>query len=132
MDSRVCLEIKALLENLGNQVTWVFLENWALWAKLDQGESVVFLEREESWVQLVCRDLRVSQEHLDQMVQRAVLDPLVSLVTSVLQVFRECQERGASRVLLGPKVTEEQLARKDQREQLEMMVQEELQVLLAH
>lgn len=50
MDSRVCLEIKALLENLESQVTKVFLESLVLWAKLDQGESVVFLGREESWV----------------------------------------------------------------------------------
>lgn len=27
MDSRVCPEIKALLENLENQVTWVFPES---------------------------------------------------------------------------------------------------------
>lgn len=132
MDSRVCLEIKALLENLENQVTKVFLESLVPWAKLDQGENVVFLEREESWVPLVCRDLRGSLVHLVQMGQRVVLVPLVYLVTWVLQVFRECQERGASLALLGLKVTEEQLARKDQKVQLEMMVQEEPQVPLAH
>lgn len=69
--------------------------------------------------------------HPVQMGQRVVLVPLVYLVTWVLQVFRECQERGASLVLLVLKVTEEQLVRKDQKEQLEMMVQEEPQVLLA-
>lgn len=66
------------------------------------------------------------------MVQRVVLVLLVYLVMLVLQVFRECQERGASLDPLGPKVTEEQLVRRDQRVQLEMMVQEELQDLLAH
>lgn len=131
MDSRVCLEIKALLENLASQATKVFLESLVLWAKLDHGESVEYLEREESWVQMVCRDLRVSPERLVQMGQRAALVPLVHLVTWVLQAFRECQERGASLALLGLKVTEEQLGRKDQKEQLEMTVQEEPQVLLA-
>lgn len=91
-----------------------------------------FLEREESLVQMVCRDLRVSLVHQVQMVQRAALVPLVLWVMWVLQVFRECQERGATLVLLGPKVTEAQLVRKDQKAQLEMMVQEELQDLLAH
>lgn len=132
MDSRVCLEIKALQENQGNQVTKVFLESLVLWDKLDQGESVEFLGREESWAQMVFRDLRVSLEHLVQMGQRVALVPLVHLVTWVLQVFRECQERGASLALLGLKVTEEQLVRKDQKVQLETMVQEEPQVLLAH
>lgn len=33
-------------------------------------ESVEFLGREERWVQMVCRDLRVSQVHLVQMGQR--------------------------------------------------------------
>lgn len=131
MDSRVCLEIKALLENLENQVTKVFLESLVPWAKLDRGENVVFLGKEESWVPLVCRDLRGSQVHLVQMGQRVVLVPPVYLVTWVLQVFRECQERGVSLALLGLKVTEEQLARKDQKVQLEMMVQEEPQVPLA-
>lgn len=50
MDSRVCLEIKALLENLENQVTKVFLESLVLWARLDQGESEEFQGREERWV----------------------------------------------------------------------------------
>lgn len=98
---------------------------------MDQGESVVFQGREESWVQPVCRDLRVSPVHLVQMGQRAVLVPPVPLVTWVLQVFRECQERGASLALLGLKVTEEQLVRKDQKVHLETMVQEEPQALLA-
>lgn len=91
-----------------------------------------FLGREESWVQLVYRDLRVSLVHLVQMGQRVAPVPLVPLVTQDLQVFRECQERGASLALLGPKVTEAQLVRKDQKVQLEMMVQEEPQVPLAH
>lgn len=69
--------------------------------------------------------------HLVLMVQRVVLVLLVLLVTLALQVFRECQERGASLAPLGPKVTEEQLVRKDQRAQLEMTAQEEPQVLSA-
>lgn len=132
MVSRVCLEIKVHLENLENQVTWVFLESLELWDKLDQGESEEFPGREESWEQLVCRDLRVSLVHLVQMGQRVAPDPLVHLGMWVLQVFRECQERGVSLVLLGPKVTEAQSVRKDQRVQLETMVPEEPQVLLAH
>lgn len=132
MDSRVCLEIKALLENLENQATKVFPESSVLWDRSDRGESVEFPGREESWVQTVCRDLRVSPEHLVQTDQRAVLVPLVLLVMWVLQVFRECQERGASLALLVPKVTEARLVRKDQKVQLETMVQEELQVPLAH
>lgn len=132
MDSRVCLEIKALLENLENQVTKVFLESLVLWDKLDQGESVGSLEREESWVRMVYRDLRVSLVHLVQMDQRAALVPLVHLVMWVLLVFRECQEKGASLALLALKVTEAQLVRKDPKVQPEMMVQEEPQVLLAH
>lgn len=132
MDSRVCLEIKALLENLENQAMWVFPESLVLWDKLAQGESVEFLGRGESWVRLVCRDLRASLVHPVQMGQRVALVPLAHLVTWVLQVFRECQERGASLALLGLKVTEAQLVRKDQKVHLEMMVQEELQVLLAH
>lgn len=131
MDSRVCLEIKALLENLENQATWVSQENSVLWVKLDQGESVGSLGREESWVPLVCRDLRVSPVHLAQMDQRVALVLLVRLVTRVLQVFRECQERGASLVPLALKVTEAQLVRKDQKVQLETMVQEEPPVLSA-
>lgn len=102
-----------------------------LWVRLDQGESVGFLGREESWVQMVCRDLRVSPVLLAQMDQRAVLVPLVHLVMWVLQVFRGCQERGASLAPLGPKVTEAQLVRKDQKVHLEMMEQEEPQVLSA-
>lgn len=53
-------------------------------------------------------------------------------MTWVLQVFRECQERGASLVLLVPKVKEEQLVRKDLKVQLGMMAQEEHQVPLDH
>lgn len=132
MVSRVCLEIKVHLENLENQVTWVFLESWVLWDKLDRGESEEFPGREESWEQLVYRDLRVSLVHLVLMDQRVAPDPLVHLGMWALQVFRECQERGASLVLLGPKVTEEQSVRKDQRVQLETMVPEEPQVLSAH
>lgn len=132
MDSRVCLEIKALLENLENLATLVFPERSVLWEQLDQGESVEFLEREENLVQLVYRGLRVSLVHLVQMGQRAVLVLLVRSVTWVLQVCRECREREESLVLLGLKVTEAQLVRKDQKVQLEMMVQEELQALLAH
>lgn len=77
MDSRVCLEIKAPLENLENQVTKVFPESLVLLAQSDQGESEAFLEREESWVQLVCRDLKEFPEHLVQMGQRVVPVPLV-------------------------------------------------------
>lgn len=91
-----------------------------------------FLVREESWVQLVCRDLKEFLVHLVQMGQRVVLVLLVLLVMWVLQVFRECQEREAYLGLLGLKVTEEHLVRKDQKVHLEMMVQEELQVPLAH
>lgn len=91
-----------------------------------------FLVREESWVQLVCRDLKEFLVHLVQMGQRVVLVLLVLLVMWVLQVFRECQEREAYLGLLGLKVTEERLVRKDQKGHLEMMVQEELRVLLAH
>lgn len=131
MDSRVCLEIKAHLENLENQVTKVFPESSVLWVRLDRGENVVFLEREESWVPLVCRALGVSLVHLVQMDQRVVLVPLGHSVTRVLQVFRECPERGASLALQGRKVTEDHLVRKDQKVQLEMMVQEESRVLLA-
>lgn len=132
MDSRVCLEIKALLENLENQVTKAFLESLVLWVHLDHGENVVFLAREESWVQLVCREPRVFLVHLVQMDQRVVLVLLVHLVTWVLQVFRECQERGASLALLGLKVTGEHLGRKDQKVQLETMEHEDSRVLLDH
>lgn len=131
MDSRVCLEIKAPLENLENQVTKVFLESLVLWVKLDQGVSVEFLEREEKWAQLVCRDQKESLVHLVQMGQRVALVPLVHLVMWVLQVFRECRERGASLARLDLKVTEEQLVRKDQKVHLEMMEREALQVRLA-
>lgn len=98
------------------------------------------LVREESWVQMVFKDLRVFLVHLVQMVQRyctdesllslllaidtgskavssentcdeghyynnrAVLDHLVPLVMLVLQVFRECQERGVYLALQVPKV----------------------------
>lgn len=98
------------------------------------------LEREESWVQLVFKDLRVSLVHPVQMGQRyctdesllslilasytgskmvsrdntcvtrhyfhyrAVLDHMVQLVMLVLQVFKECQERGVYLALQGPKV----------------------------
>lgn len=132
MDSRVCLEIKVPLESLENQVTKVFLESSVLWVRLDQGESVEFLVREESWVQLVCRDLKEFLVHLVLMGQRVVPVLPVLWVMWVLQVFRECQERGASLVLLVLKVTEEQLVRKDPRVQPEMMAQEEFLVLLAH
>lgn len=98
------------------------------------------LVREESWDQMVFKDLRVFLVHLVQMVQRyctdesllslllamdcgyktvsstntcdkgpyfinrEVQDPLVRLVMLVLQVFRECQERGVSLALQVPKV----------------------------
>lgn len=132
MDSRVCLEIKALLENLESQVIKVFPESSALWVRLDQGVNVEFLEREENLVQLVCRDLKEYLVHLVQMAQRVALVLLVHSVMWVLQAFRECQERGASLGLLGQKVTEEQLVRKDQKVHLAMMAQEGPQVLLAH
>lgn len=106
MDSRVYLETKDLLENLANQAMSVFLENLVLWDKLDQGESAEFQEREESWVLMVCRDLRVSLVHLVLMGQRAALAPLVHLVMSVPRVFRECLEREASLGLQGLKATE--------------------------
>lgn len=77
MASRVCLEIKGLLESLGNQVTKVFLENLVLWVRLDRGESVEFLGREENWVQQVCRDLKEFLVHLVQMGQRVALVPPV-------------------------------------------------------
>lgn len=93
--------------------------------------NVEILEREESWVQMVFRDLRVFLVHLVQMgpryctdeslltllsaldtgaywalffLNRAVLVHLVQLVMLVLQVFRECQERGAYLALQVPKV----------------------------
>lgn len=132
MDSRVCLETKALLANLENQVIWVFLESLALWVKSDQGESVEFLVREETWAQLVCRELKESLVHLVQMDQREALVLLVYLVMWVLQVFRGCQEREASLALQDLKETEERLVRKDQREHLEMTAQEGPQVLSAH
>lgn len=132
MDSRVYLEIKALLENMENQATLVFPESSVLWVQLDQGENEGYQEREENWGHLVCRGLKGYLVHLVLMVLREVLVLLVLLVMLVLQGFRECQERGVSLDLLGLKVTEEQLVRKDQRAQLEMTVQEELPVLSAH
>lgn len=131
MGSRGCLETKAHLENLESQVTWVFLESLALSDKLDHGESEVYPEREESWGLQACRDLKASLVHLVLMVQRVVLVLPGPLVTRDLQVCRGCQEREASLALPGPKVTEEPSVRKDQREQLEMTVQEEVQVLSA-
>lgn len=102
-----------------------------LWVKLDQGVSVEFLGREENWAHLVCRDLKESLVHLVQMGQRVALVPPVHLVMWVLQVFRECQERGESLARLDLKVTEEQLVRKDQKVHLAMMEQGVLQVRLA-
>lgn len=98
---------------------------------MDQGASEEFLGREENWVQLVCRDLRESLVPLVQMGQRVALVPLVHLVMWDLQVFRECQERGASLAHLGLKVTEEQLVRKDRKVHLEMTERGVLQVRLA-
>lgn len=132
MDSRVCLEIKALLENLENQETWVFLESSVLWDKLDQGESVAFLEREENLVPLACRDLRASLVHLDQMGLRVVPVLPVPSVTRGLQVSRECQEREAFLAPLGPKATEAPLVRKDQKVHLETTAPEGSQVQSAH
>lgn len=77
MASRACLEIKALLENLVNQVTREFLENWVLWVRSDQGGNVEFLGRGENWVLLVCRGRKEFLVHLVQMDQRAVLVQLV-------------------------------------------------------
>lgn len=77
MDSRVCLEIKGLLESLENQVTKVFPESLVLWVRSDLGESVEFLGREENWAQVVCRDLREFLVHLVQMGQRVALVPPV-------------------------------------------------------
>lgn len=131
MVSRVCLETKAPLENLENQEILVFPESSVLWVKLDRGGSVEFLGREETWAQLVSRDLKESLVHLVQMGQREARVPLVHLVMQVLQVFRECLERGASLALQGLKVTEEQLVRKDQRVHLEMTAQGGPQVLSA-
>lgn len=132
MDSRDCLEIRALQENLENQETKVFLENLVLWVKLDQGVSVEFLEREENWVQLACRGRRVFLVLLVQMDQRVAPVLLVHLVMWDPQVFRACQERGASLGHLGLKATEEQLVRKDLKVHLEMMAQGVPQVPLAH
>lgn len=132
MDSRVCPVIKAPLESLENQVTWVFLESLVQWVRLDHGENVEFQEKEENLAQMVCKDLKEFLELLVQMGQRVVLVLLELLVMLVLQAFKVCQERGASLDLLGLKVTGEHWERKDQKEHLEMMVQEELQALLAH
>lgn len=130
MASRVCLEIKAHLENLENQATKVFLESWVLWVRSDQGERGESLVKEENWVQLVFRDLRASLVHQVQTGQRAVLDPRELLVTRVLQAYRGCQEREAILDLQVPKETEELWVRKDPKVQLEMTAQEELLVQL--
>lgn len=47
----------------------VEISDW-LWPFYFPRESVEFLGREESWVPLVCRDLRVSLAHQVQMGQR--------------------------------------------------------------
>lgn len=132
MDSRVCPAIKVPLESLENQVIWVFLESLVQWVRLDHGENVEFQGKEENLVQMVCRVLKEFLELLVQMDQRVALVLLELLGMLVLQVFRECLEREVSLDLLGLKVTGEQSERKDQKEHLEMMAQEELQAPLAH
>lgn len=108
MASRVCLDQQAQLEREGNQVIRVFMVREALWDHLDQGESVELQEREGSLGLLDCKDPRVSLEHLDQTGQREVPGLLVLLVIWVLQVFKECLEKGESLALLVLKVIEVQ------------------------
>lgn len=88
-----------------------------------------FQGREESSVQLVSKAPKGSPVHPVQMVLREAPVPLGLLGTQVLQVSRGCLERGASRVLLGPRVTGERSVRKAQKELPEMTVHGEPRAL---
>lgn len=66
--------------------------------------SEELLEREGSLGLLGYPELKVFQEPQDQTDLRAVPDLQVLWVIWVLQVFKECQERGAS---LDPRVLKE-------------------------
>lgn len=132
MDSRACLETKDHLENLGNQVTWVFPESWEQWDRLDQGESAEFLVKEEKSVQPAFKDPKESLDPLVQMDPRVVLDQPGPWETQDPLVCRDSLERGVSPDHRGPKATEVISGKKDPKVHLEMMVLGVLPDLLAH
>lgn len=117
--SRVYLETKAHLENLGNLETWVFPESWVLWGRSDRGVREGSQGKEENWAHLDYKDPRASPEHPVLTGPRAVLDPLEQEEMLVLLVYKECLEREVSLDPLDPKETGEPSERKDLKEHLE-------------